>query len=343
MVYKIDRLSRSICDFAELSNRFDKWNVAFVSVTQEINTHTSAGRMMLNILVTFAQFEREVITERVRDKMAASRRKGKWVGGTVPYGYRVEKRRLYPNEEEAAVVNRIFRRYLEVQSPKLIAMELNKEGVFNHNGRKWDTQSIHRILTNRHYIGEVEYQGAVFKGEHQGIVARDVWDRCREIMSDDAPKPDRSRNTSVPALLQGVLRCGHCQSMMTPARVNRRGRYYLYYTCQHSSRHPDCGCPVRHLPAAEVEEQVLAQLGKTLASPEIVAGVSRQTGVAGRELLGRFSDGFWQSASLGERQRLARFLLESVTIFPDCLKLELRTAGLKSVTEAYADEQKKEA
>jgi site-specific DNA recombinase len=343
VVYKIDRLSRSICDFAELSNRFDKWNVAFVSVTQEINTHTSAGRMMLNILVTFAQFEREVITERVRDKMAASRRKGKWVGGTVPYGYRVEKRRLYPNEEEAAVVNRIFRRYLEVQSPKLIAMELNKEGVFNHNGRKWDTQSIHRILTNHHYVGEVEYQGAVYKGEHEGVVPRDLWDRCREIMSGDAPKPDRSRNTSDPALLQGVLRCGHCQSMMTPARVNRRGRYYLYYTCQHSSRHPDCGCPVRHLPAAEVEEQVLAQLGKTLTSPEIVAGVSRHTGVPGRELLGRFSDGFWQSASPGERQRLVRLLLESVTIMSDCLKLELRTAGLKSVAEAYANEQKKEA
>ena len=343
VVYKIDRLSRSICDFAELSNRFDKWNVAFVSVTQEINTHTSAGRMMLNILVTFAQFEREVITERVRDKMAASRRKGKWVGGTVPYGYRVEKRRLYPNEEEAAVVNRIFRRYLEVQSPKLIAMELNKEGVFNHNGRKWDTQSIHRILTNHHYVGEVEYQGAVYKGEHEGVVPRDLWDRCREIMSGDAPKPDRSRNTSDPALLQGVLRCGHCQSMMTPARVKRRGRYYLYYTCQHSSRHPDCGCPVRHLPAAEVEEQVLAQLGKTLASPEIVAGVSRQTGVPGRELLGHFSDGFWKSASPGERQRLVRLLLESVTIMPDCLKLELRTAGLKSVAEAYANEQRKEA
>ena len=343
VVYKIDRLSRSICDFAELSNRFDKWNVAFVSVTQEINTHTSAGRMMLNILVTFAQFEREVITERVRDKMAASRRKGKWVGGTVPYGYRVEKRRLYPIEEEAAVVNRIFRRYLEVQSPKLIAMELNKEGVFNHNGRKWDTQSIHRILTNHHYVGEVEYQGAVYKGEHDAVVPRELWDRCREIMSSDAPKPDRSRNTSDPALLQGVLRCGHCQSIMTPARVNRRGRYYLYYTCQHSSRHPDCGCPVRHLPAAEVEEQVLAQLGKTLASPEIVVGVSRQTGVPGRELLGHFSDGFWKSASPGERQRLVRHLLESVTIMPDCLKLELRTAGLKSVTEAYANEQKKEA
>ena len=343
VVYKIDRLSRSICDFAELTKRFDKWNVAFVSVTQEINTHTSAGRMMLNILMTFAQFEREVIAERVRDKMAASRKKGKWVGGTVPFGYRAENRRLVPDETEAAVVRRIYGRYLEVQSPKLIASELNAEGIPNHNGRRWDTQSIHRILTNHHYVGEVEYQGAVYEGEHDGIVERELWDRCREIMSGDAPKPDRSRNGSEPALLQGVLRCGHCQSAMSPVRATRRGRNYLYYACQHSARHPDSGCSVRHLPAAEVEGQVLAQLGKALASPEIVAGVSRQTGVSGHEVLGRFSDGFWEAASAGERQRLARLLLEAVTIFPDSLKLELRTAGLKSVAEAYANEQRKEA
>lgn len=143
---------------------FDKWNVAFVSVTQVINTHTPAKRMMLNILVTFAQFEREVITERVRDKMAASRRKGKWVGGTVPYAHRVEKRR--------SALTRMKRRSSTVssdvtwrcKSPQLIAMELNKESVFNHNGRKWDTQYIHRILTNHHYVGEVECQAQSIRG-----------------------------------------------------------------------------------------------------------------------------------------------------------------------------------
>lgn len=369
VVYKIDRLSRSICDFTELSRKFDQWNVAFVSVTQDINTHTSAGRMMVSILITFAQFEREVITERVGDKMAASRKKGKWVGGTVPFGYKVENRRLVPDEAEASIVNRIYNRYLEVHtlrrfapraaatrlsdyplrfarvcnSPKLIASELNHDGIRNHNGHRWDTQAIHRILGNHHYVGEVKYQGNIYQGEHEAIVPRELWTRCREIMASDAPKPDRSRNMDSSALLQGIVHCGQCGGAMTPYRTKKHGRSYLYYVCQHSSRHPEAECPVRHLPAAEVEEQVLAQLGKTLASPEIVAGVSRQTGVPGRELLGHFSDGFWKSASPGERQRLVRLLLESVTIMPDCLKLELRTAGLKSVAEAYANEQKKEA
>ncbi|MBQ6352726.1 MAG: recombinase family protein, partial [Lentisphaeria bacterium] len=120
VVYKLDRLSRSICDFAELSKWFDKWNVAFVSVTQEINTSTSSGRMMLNILMTFAQFEREQIAERVRDKMSASRKKGKWVGGSVPIGYKVVDKKLVPDEETVPIVKRIFQRYLEIQSPTMI-------------------------------------------------------------------------------------------------------------------------------------------------------------------------------------------------------------------------------
>ena len=128
ITYRLDRLSRSITDFADLTKKFDEWGVQFVSVTQEINTATSAGRMMLNILITFAQYEREVITERVRDKMAASRKKGMWVGGSVPMGYRVDNKHLVVVPEEADVIRKIFQRYVEIQSPKLIAMKLNEQG-----------------------------------------------------------------------------------------------------------------------------------------------------------------------------------------------------------------------
>lgn len=335
VVYKIDRLSRSICDFAELSNRFDKWNVAFVSVTQEINTHTSAGRMMLNILVTFAQFEREVITERVRDKMAASRRKGKWVGGTVPFGYKVENRRLVPDEAEASIVNRIYNRYLEVQSPKLIASELNHDGIRNHNGHRWDTQAIHRILGNHHYVGEVKYQGNIYQGEHEAIVPQELWAKCREIMASDAPKPDRSRNMDSSALLQGIVHCGKCGGAITPYRTKKHGRSYLYYVCQHSSRHPESECPVRHLPAAEVENLVLEQLRTALTSPELLSGVSKDTGKTGKELMEFLPKDLWDAASPGERQRLVQLLVESVIVYENSVKLELKTSGLKSVTEAY--------
>ena len=161
VVYKIDRLSRSICDFADLSKKFDEWGTQFVAVTQEINTATSAGRMMLNILITFAQYEREVITERVRDKMAASRKKGKWVGGSVPMGYRVENKKLVVEPEEARVIQRIFQRFIEVQSPKLIARELNRDGIKTKQGKIWDASHIYRILENHTYIGEVKYKGTI--------------------------------------------------------------------------------------------------------------------------------------------------------------------------------------
>ena len=164
-VYRLDRLSRSIVDFADLTKKFDEWGVQFVSITQEINTATSSGRMMLNILITFSQYEREVITERVRDKMAASRKKGKWVGGGVPFGYVVDNKHLVIKEGDAEIVRRIFQRSIEIQAPKLIAGELNAAGLRTRQNQLWRRDHIYRILNNHTYIGEVKYKDAVCKGE----------------------------------------------------------------------------------------------------------------------------------------------------------------------------------
>ena len=217
VVYKIDRLSRSICDFADLSKKFDEWGTQFVAVTQEINTATSAGRMMLNILITFAQYEREVITERVRDKMSASRKKGKWVGGRVPMGYRVENKKLTIVEEEARIIQRIFQRFIEVQSPALIAQELNKDGIRTKQGRIWNRQHIYRILSNHTYVGKVNYKNSICDGEQEAIIAQDVWDRTREILRVNDPAPAHMPRTEIIAPLKGILRCGHCDCAMMPA------------------------------------------------------------------------------------------------------------------------------
>ena len=161
LTYKIDRLSRNLTDFADLTKKFDEWGVQFVSVTQEINTATSSGRMMLNILITFSQYEREVIAERIRDKMSASRKKGKWVGGIVTFGYNVDNKRLVVNEEEAKIVRNIFQRFVEIQAPKLIAGELNAAGYRTRKGQLWRRDHIYRLLNNHTYIGEVKYKDAV--------------------------------------------------------------------------------------------------------------------------------------------------------------------------------------
>ena len=225
VVYKIDRLSRSLCDFAELSKSFEKWNVAFVSVTQEINTQTSAGRMMLNILMTFAQFEREMIATRIKDKMSATRKKGKYTGGVSPFGYIAFEKRLIVDENEAPTVRRIFKRYLEIQSPKQIAYELNQDGLKTGTGKEWDTARIYRILNNYTYAGKVFYEGHAYPGEHEAIIDDKTWRLTQSFLKANTPnpKPTERRKTSS-AALGGIIRCGHCNSAMGPARSSRWGR-----------------------------------------------------------------------------------------------------------------------
>ncbi len=338
LVYKIDRLSRSICDFAELSKKFDKWDVAFVSVTQEINTHTSAGRMMLNILITFAQFEREVITERVRDKMAASRKKGKWVGGCCPFGYRVENKKLVIDREEADVVRRIFRRFTEIQSPKHIAYELNREGIWNKQGKTWTTLQLYYILNNHHYIGEVLYKGEVYPGEQEAVIDRETWDLCHRFMKENAPVRDNTSRPELAAPLRGVLRCGYCNGAMTPVRSKRWGREHHYYRCITDAKRAVPVCPVKSVAAGEIERIVLVELKKILAAPEIVLAVAKKTRERPNDIIEMFSERLWEEITPAERQRLMQLLVERVTINEGDIKIEIRTAGIKSILEEHRGE-----
>ena len=177
VVYKIDRLSRSLMDFAKLVEVFERRHVTFVSVTQSFNTTTSMGRLTLNVLLSFAQFEREVIGERIRDKFAASRKKGMWMGGFVPLGYRVENRKLFINEEEAATVRRIFERFLKVGSATLVARALNAKGVTTRRGKPIDKGFLYKLINNRVYIGMAVHKGTAYPGEHEAIISLDLWNR----------------------------------------------------------------------------------------------------------------------------------------------------------------------
>ena len=176
VVYKIDRLSRSLMDFARLVEIFDRHSVTFVSVTQSFNTTTSMGRLTLNILLSFAQFEREVIGERIRDKVAASRKRGMWMGGWAPMGYDVKDRKLVINQAEAATVRQIFERFVELGSATVLATELADKGVRNKRGRLIDKGFLYKLLNNRVYIGEAVHKGTGFPGEHQAIIDQGLWD-----------------------------------------------------------------------------------------------------------------------------------------------------------------------
>ena len=340
VIYKLDRLSRSICDFAELSKKFDQWGVSLVAVTQEINTATSAGRMMLNILVTFAQYEREVIAERIRDKFAASRKKGMWMGGPVPLGYRVENRRLVVVPEEAEIVRRIFRRYSELQSPRQVALELNRDGLLNR-GHKWNLPMIQRLLARSVYTGKVDYKGESYEGEQEAIVDEELWRAAHEA-GNAAPSRRESLARSLDGIapLKGILRCGCCDGAMTPTFTYKNGRKYCFYVCATDIRRAEPSCPVRRLPAGEVEGFVFGQLARLVKSPEVLAALGGLTGLPPAQVAKTLGDEPFAEMSRGEMQSLAAQLLASVTVKLDEIEMELRTAGMEDLAkEVYNDHQ----
>src|SRR5215470_7358942 len=205
VVYKIDRLSRSMLDFLNLVELFERHGVTFVSVTQSFNTTTSMGRLTLNILLTFAQFERELIGERIRDKVAASRKKGIWMGGWTPLGYEVRDRKLVIHEQDAERVRWIFRRFVQLKSATLLARELVAAGATNRYGHLLDKGVLYKLLNNRVYLGEAVHKGTSYPGEHEPIVDRALWDQVHGILKVSPRKRAGNARAQSPAILRGLL------------------------------------------------------------------------------------------------------------------------------------------
>jgi site-specific DNA recombinase len=231
VVYKIDRLSRSLMDFAKLVQIFDQNEVTFVSVTQSFNTTTSMGRLTLNILLSFAQFEREVIGERVRDKIAASRARGMWMGGPVPLGYRVENRKLLIDEAAAATVRRVFEGFAEIGSVTQLLPILRAEGLLTKHRRPFDKGAVYKLLANRVYLGEAVHKGKSYPGEHAAIIPQALWNQVHEIMATNPHmRAGLARNRS-PALLRGLI-FGADGRALSPTHTRKQGRLYRYYVSQ---------------------------------------------------------------------------------------------------------------
>jgi site-specific DNA recombinase len=271
VVYKVDRLTRSLADFAKLVEIFDAHAVSFVSITQSFNTTSSMGRLTLNVLLSFAQFEREVIGERVRDKIDASKRKGIWVGGPVPIGYRVADKKLVVVPEEATVVRTIFERYLEVGSIRLLADDLAKRGMSPRRRTITDrgppavtrfmVGPLNHILRNRCYIGEVAWRGEVHAAEHEPLLDRALFDAVQQRLRDGAVHHTRARSSSeAVSPLMGLL-FDDDSNRMTPSHANKKGVRYRYYVSQAVLQG---GCrerlAVTRVAAPDVENLVLAAI-----------------------------------------------------------------------------------
>ncbi len=333
-VNKIDRLSRSLMDFAKLVETFDAHNVTFVSVTQSFNTTTSMGRLTLNILLSFAQYEREIIGERVRDKIAASKARGMWMGGPVPLGYDVRDRKLVVNQAEAATVRRVFEAFATIGSATLLVPALRAEGLLTKMGRPFDKGAIYKTLNLRTYLGVVTHQGKIYPGEHHAIVSQDLWNRAHDIMRESPRVRANEARRQTPALLRGLI-FGPDGRALSPTHTRRRGKLYTYYVSQAVLQGTDDGCTVRRISAGEIEAAVMDQVRALLQQPEIVIGTWRAaqteapdlTEAETREALEQL-DPLWEELFPAEQERIVRSLVERVDVSPAGADIRLRLDGL---------------
>ena len=337
VVYKIDRLSRALMDFAKLVEVFDRNEVTFVSVTQSFNTTTSMGRLTLNILLSFAQFEREVIGERIRDKFAASRRKGMWMGGWTPLGYDVKDRKLVVNEPEAELVRSIFTRFARGMPPQQLLEQLAKEGALNKQGKPIEKGYLYRILNNRVYLGEAVHKDTSYPGEHEPIIHQNLWDQVHALIDKSSQTHARRPLGRTPALLKGLI-FGPTGAAMTPTHTRKGGKLYRYYIVNDLLRHGTTNCPVRRIPAAQIEGAVIAQIKTMVRSPEIIVATWRSAkqsieGLTERQVrdeLRRFEE-IWSELFPAEQSRLVQLLVARVDISEAGADITLRLEGLASL------------
>lgn len=336
VAYKIDRLSRSMLDFLNLIELFERSGVTFVSVTQSFNNKDAMGRVALNILVTFAQFEREVIGERIRDKVAASRKRGIWMGGWTPLGYEVRDRKLHIHEPDAERVRAIFRRFVQLKSMTLLARELIAAGETNRYDHALDKGVLYRLLNNRVYIGEAVHKGTAYPGEHKPIIDRKLWDQVQAVFKHNPRKRSGTTRAQTPALLRGRF-FGPDGAAMTPSHTRKAGKLYRYYLSQTAIKRGATDCPVRQVPAAEIETIVIDQIRALLQTPEVIVQTWREArktrSIAEndvRDALVGFDD-LWAELFPAEQARIVELLVDRIDLHPDRLDITLRIKGLTSL------------
>jgi site-specific DNA recombinase len=354
VVYKVDRLTRSLADFAKIVEVFDAHGVSFVAVTQQFNTTTSMGRLTLNVLLSFAQFEREVTGERIRDKIAASKQKGMWMGGLVPLGYDVIDRRLEVNQSEAQQVLEIFRRYLELGSVRLLMEDLNHRGVRSKvrvakNGRKSGGNPFFRgalyvLLSNPLYVGEIRHKGFLHPGLHESIVDRRLWEKTQHLLRSQAVRSASRATKSVASPLMGRL-FDERGVGLTPSHAVKGARRYRYYVSRDLIKGTvaDSAGHRWRLPAPEIERTVVASACQILSDRTAIAPAAQAIGLADDRLPSLFSvAAAWRERLQSEVEAggALKALVDRVDLTDTGIRVSLKVPIPDSVTRpaAYAHE-----
>ena len=346
VVYKVDRLTRSLADFAKIVEVFDAKSVSFVSVTQQFNTTTSMGRLTLNVLLSFAQFEREVIAERVRDKITASKAKGMWMGGYAPLGYDIKDRKLIVNEDEAETVRHIFRRYVDLGAVRVLAIELEAQGLRSKRrtsetgratgGRPFSRGQLYNLLKSSLYRGIVRYKGNDYAGQHEAIMTDDLWRPVQEQLVQNKAARTNLTGYGHPSLLAGLL-FDHRGDRLTPTHAVKGGRRYRYYVSAKLLKGERGDRDGWRLPADTIEQSVVAAVTQFLADPLRVSNELARFGPDAKAL-GRLLDGAARLAAgidIGQPTTL-RAVLKQVILAQDSLSIELNPRRLAEFIGASA-------
>jgi site-specific DNA recombinase len=349
VVYKIDRLTRSLFDFAKIVEAFDARNVSFVSITQQFNTTTSMGRLTLNVLLSFAQFEREVAGERIRDKIAASKKKGMWMGGLPPLGYDARDRKLVINKDEARTVLHIFSRYVDLRSVRALKEDLDSAGIRSkhrtlqdgtvYGGRTLSRGVLYLMLQNRIYRGEITHKGNAYPGEHKPIVDKALWDKVQAILA--ANRVDRATGVNVqhPSLLAGLV-FDESGQRLTPTHTVKKGTRYRYYVSKSlvtgAAKDSAQG---RRVPAGNLESLVVGKLRAFLADKGAILSAISDTAKIGAEqqrLIARgrqVSDEFPTLSPDATRSSLMT-LVQRIDITPEHVEIRVYRQGLHDLLAA---------
>lgn len=342
VVYKIDRLTRALMDFSKLVEVFDQYGMTFVSITQSFNTTTSMGRLTLNVLLSFAQFEREVIGERVRDKIAASKKKGMWMGGNIPIGYQRVNKQLVPNPEEVSLVSMLFERYLALGCVRRLCLELREKGITSRiwtsgkghvrGNTPYSRGALYAILSNPVYIGKIRHKDKVYDGMHESIVPQELWQQVQTKLVASAQEHTQSRRNGA-HLLTNVF-YDEEGTRYTPTHTNKKGRRYRYYISQNLLQyrnHPK-GLQAR-LPADEIEELVRKSILRFLGQPDRLTDVLQLDRIAGHQSLSIITAGVHQI----DIDTLVRITCTKVVLAQSELRITLKCKALSGIFEKKFD------
>ena len=335
VVYKVDRLTRSLSDFARIVEQFDKSHVSFVSVTQQFNTTTSMGRLTLNVLLSFAQFEREVTGERIRDKIAASKKKGLWMGGTVPLGFTARDRKLVVNESEAATVRTIFNQFLRLGSVHRLQQWLRENDIRSRSGNHFFRGALYTILRNPHCLGLIKHKENSYPGEHQAIIQREIWDKVQALLDHNIQGHRAQPRATKTSLFTGIL-FDAAGIRYTPTHAKKNGRRYRYYTSQAVIKKAEKGSTAARIPAHDLETAVVDRIQDWLQSPtELLAALHDETTQAAPNgLLARIiaqaakTAQSWHERIAADRVQFLKTIIERVAIHPSHIEICLRVPAI---------------